>query len=166
MAQYRIAPMAWAQLTQLLHYDPQTGVLKWKLAGRNGAHGRAGYFHKGMRRWFVTINAKQHLASRIAWFLMTKDWPRGQIDHKNGNCEDDRFSNLRDGTSRQNQQNQRRPHVNNKSGFLGVSLHKGRWRATIKIHGKYRQLGYYNSPEIAHMAYVEAKRQFHEFGEL
>jgi hypothetical protein len=42
------------------------------------------------------------------------------------------------------------------SGFKGVSPYRGKWQATIRINGKLRWLGTYESPEDAARAYDNA----------
>ncbi len=91
--------------------------------------------------------------------------PTLEIDHKNGNRLDNRRSNLRLATHSQNLANSRiRP--NNKSGFKGVNKGTGnaRWAARITVNYKLIQLGLFNSPENAALAYDEAAR--HYFGEF
>lgn len=46
----------------------------------------------------------------------------------------------------------------------GVSFdsRRGKYRARITNHGSEVWLGYYDSPELAHDAYVEAKIRLHE----
>jgi hypothetical protein len=42
------------------------------------------------------------------------------------------------------------------SGFKGVSPYRGRWQATIRVNGKLRWLGTFNTPEDAARAYDDA----------
>jgi hypothetical protein len=56
---------------------------------------------------------------------------------------------------------------NNSSGFKGVSWSAptAKWRAEIRLHGKSRHLGYHDTPEAAHAAYVQASARMHgDFG--
>lgn len=63
------------------------------------------------------------------------------IDHINGNGLDNRKSNLRLVTKSQNMMN-RGKQSNNKSGYMGVSLHRNnKWRAYIKLNMKQIHLG-------------------------
>lgn len=80
-----------------------------------------------------------------------------EVDHKNGDMLDNRRSNLRVCTREQNAANQRIP-VTNTSGLKGVSWnkHAGRYGARIRIDGKARHLGYFDTPEAAHAAYCAA----------
>lgn len=85
-----------------------------------------------------------------------------QIDHVNGVKDDNRLSNLRLATHRENHQNRAR-NKNNKSGFLGVSPINGKWRAQIMADGKKLALGCFDAPEAARDAYLAAKAELHKF---
>jgi len=69
---------------------------------------------------------------------------------------DNRLENLREADQHQNNANQRR-NIKNTSGFKGVSFakHAKRWRAQIQIHGHLKNLGYFDTPELAHARYME-----------
>lgn len=88
-----------------------------------------------------------------------------QIDHINGDKLDNRRINLRICTASQNKANVDKP-ITNKSGYKGVSFHKitGKYRAVIKINGKYKHLGEFDNPEDAAVIYdINAKKYFGEF---
>ncbi len=92
----------------------------------------------------------------------------GLVDHDNQNKLDNAWSNLREGTKSQNSGNSKIPSTN-KSGFKGVSLCRMtyRWRASIRINGKEKNLGRYDTPEEASAAYEEAAiAHFGEFASL
>lgn len=93
---------------------------------------------------------------------MTGGWPTNEIDHKNGVKDDNRFGNLRQATHLLNQQNQRKAQRKNKAGLLGVCAKRNGFMASIKVNGKNKWLGSFSTPELAHAAYVAAKRKFHE----
>src|SRR5690348_3341834 len=89
--------LTWEALVDVLSYDPATGEFRWVKSGRLGWVGRlAGNVDKreGYRR--IEILGRGFFASRLAWLYMTKRWPRGLVDHKNGVRDDDRWGNLRD----------------------------------------------------------------------
>jgi HNH endonuclease/AP2 domain len=90
-------------------------------------------------------------------------WPKGEIDHVNGNKDDNRWENLREATRSQNIANARTPGCNT-SGYKGVYFDRSKprvkpWRASITVDGRTVRLGYFATPEKAWLAYVLAARK-------
>lgn len=58
--------------------------------------------------------------------------------------------------------------TDNESGLLGVRWHKRdrRWHARIMVDGAPKHLGSFGTSDEAQAAYLAAKRQLHEFGEI
>jgi len=77
------------------------------------------------------------------------------VDHINGKRFDNRKSNLRICTERENHMNQRVQTKLKSSMFKGVGFHKwaNKFRAYIKINGKAKQLGLFNTQHDAAFAY-------------
>lgn len=91
------------------------------------------------------------------------DAPEGKlVDHKNRDSMDNRRCNLRFATKGQNNMNQggRR---GASSEYKGVSWYKPKkcWRGMIKVNGKNKSLGYFESEVKAAKAYDEAARKYH-----
>lgn len=89
-------------------------------------------------------------------------------DHINGNKLDNRKSNLRICTPRQNSCN-RKIGCQSKSRFLGVTYHKrdNRFQASIRTGKERLYLGYFKTDIEAAMAYNEAAQKYHgEFARL
>ena len=159
-------------LRSILHYDPETGVFTWREradrpAWWNTRHAgqRAGGLQWGKHTAYVLIriNGRNYKAHRLAWLYMTGEWPSGDIDHEDGDGLHNWFINLRDATRAQNSGNTRR-RSHNTSGFKGVTRKGRRWAAQIMIDGRKCYLGTFDTPELAHAAYVEAARA--HFGEF
>jgi hypothetical protein len=152
------------ELKELLHYDSETGIFSWRnyRSGISKSKVAGTLDHHGYIR--IKINYVIYEAHRLAWLYEYGVVPKGEIDHRNHNRSDNRIENIRDVSITINRQNQSIPQKHNKSGFLGVSLFKetGKYRAQITVEGKKKHLGYFDTPEQAHDAYVAAKRQFHE----
>lgn len=90
------------------------------------------------------------------------------VDHINHNGLDNRKSNLRISTVLQNSFN-RRSNNGSTSQYKGVSWksERNKWRAEIRVGGKDKQLGYFNSEiEAARKYDAEAKAAFGEFAFL
>lgn len=147
-----------------LDYSPETGVFTWKkhrqkcyVGKTTGEFNSNGYF-------VVRYRGVRYLAHRLAWFYVHGEWPEKHLDHINGDCTDNRIGNLRPCAINENAQN-RRQQSNNTSGYIGVSWHKVRkmWRASINYKGKHIHLGNFETKELAHDAYLKAKRLYHTF---
>lgn len=154
------------RLRELVSYDPQNGVFRWVAPPKHKgpAVGKvAGSDHGGGYRK-IKIDGRQHLAHRLAWLYVHGEWPRGLLDHVNGDRGDNRIVNLREATEAQNGQNRRRSQSNNAARLLGVApTRSGRWKAQIHVAGKQTHLGTFATPEQAHEAYLSAKVRLHEF---
>jgi hypothetical protein len=92
----------------------------------------------------------------------------GLFDHINRNRLDNRKSNLRKATYKQNSWN-RAKKTSSKSKYKGVSWHKirGKWNATIKTGVNKTHLGSFDTEEAAALAYnYAAKKHFGQFAVL
>lgn len=154
----------------ILSYDPDTGVLRWKLRtdvrsawNQKFAGKVAGPVGKGYVK--ITINDRAFYAHRLAWLIITGQWPLNEIDHKDQNPANNRWDNLRIATRQQNQQNRKR-HKSNTSGFKGVfkNQHGVTWSAQIYRFGKKIHVGCFPTAEAAHAAYCVASRD--HYGEF
>ena len=149
---------------EYINYDPETGILSWKKTSSNAAQAgkltSPGLNDNGYHQ--IQIKGKSYKAHRLAWMIHYGEMPKGQIDHINGIRTDNRIDNLRCVTSQMNTHNQRKAHINNKCGYLGVSRSQnGKFRAEIRVNGKKIHLGTFESPEEAYSAYLTAKSQLH-----
>lgn len=154
------------RLRALFKYDPEAGVFtrlttcfRSKAGDHVGSVNQLGYLA-------TRIDGRHYKVHRLAWLYVHGSMPTGVIDHINGDKLDNRIANLRDCTSGQNLQNQRRAQGSN--GLLGAHWHKatGTWQSQIKVNKKQKHLGYFDTPEDAHAAYIDAKRRLHPFGQL
>jgi HNH endonuclease len=146
-----------------ISYEPETGFFRWAVSGHGIQKGAiaGSSTSEGYRQ--VRIGFKTYRAHRLAWFLTHGEWPEGEIDHINGDRSDNRLSNLRVVDRAGNSQNRRGPQKNNRSGLLGICwvVHAKRWRAQIMVRKVMHRLGYFDSPEAAHKAYMAAKSSLH-----
>ena len=155
--------MTQAELTRMLHYNPNSGVFTWRASSRRGWNGKRAGWVDEQGYLYIKIAGTLRPAHRLAWLYMTGAWPpSGYIDHIDTDPSNNRWENLRDATKRTNQENRRRPGRRNKAGFLGVSPNGDRWSASIVSHRNKHHLGTFDTPQEAHVAYVAAKRQLHK----
>jgi hypothetical protein len=154
------------RVKELLDYDAETGVFKWRVTRGSVVKGdiAGGFKDRGYMQ--IGVDGVMYSLHRIAWLYANGTWPEGDIDHINGDRSDNRLANLRNVSRRMNLQNQRRPHKTNSCGFLGVYLEKksqkyiARLRVPGCAHGGH-QIGRYDTAEEAGAAYIEAKRRLH-----
>jgi hypothetical protein len=152
------------RIRELVHCDPDAGVFTWikptsfrvSAGDIAGSVSDEGYV-------FVTIDGYRHRAHRLVWMWVHGRWPVDFLDHINGNKSDNRISNLREVSNSLNMQNQKRALAHNKCGFLGVHKHSlcEKWTAQIKVNGVNHYLGLFATAEMAHKAYLKAKRELH-----
>lgn len=160
----RLDNLTHARLKEVLRYDQETGVFTWKArvsirvrtGDRAGSIGRQGRRH-------IRVDGVLYAASRLAYFHVTGVRPVGQIDHIDADPTNDRFANLRDVSQALNCENRRKPYSNSKTGVLGVMQSaSGRYCAQVRKERRSIHLGTYDTAEVAHAAYVQAKRRLHE----
>ena len=142
------------QLRAALHYDPDTGVFTRRSTGRV----------LGAKRgtWYVSIRVggQSRSGHRLAWLYVYGAWPLNHIDHIDGDRLNNRIANLRDVPRAVNMQNMRGAAKNN----FGATYNKRakKWFSQIRVNGKNKPLGYFDTAEAASAAYIAAKRAFHE----
>lgn len=156
-------------------YSKKDGLLRWRfpagMGGKIPAGSVAGGIHpEGYRQ--VSVNGKTYRVSRIIWLYVTGKWPKGQLDHKDRNPGNDKWSNLREANGSQNKANNGK-YKRQKPGkchceFKGVmAVQKARsirYRAGITKDGKRMNLGSFDTAEQAHAAYMKAAKAL--FGEF
>lgn len=154
------------QASEWLRYEPETGNLYWAKSPRNGiligdiagSVSRRGYLT-------VMIGCRAYKAHRLAFLLYHGRSPEGVIDHANGDISDNRISNLRDATLRQNSHN-RKKRIGTLHPLKGIRYRKDRskWQALITVDGKRLHLGTFNTAADAHQAYCSAAKE--HFGQF
>jgi HNH endonuclease/AP2 domain len=150
---------------EVLDYDRETGICTWKvsLSRRTKVGAVAGSLYKN-GYLVVSIDGVRRGLHRVIFLMETGAWPPCEIDHCDLNRSNNRWNNLRPATKSQNRGNCPQ-HKDNKSGFKGVYLDKGRyWCATITVRAKKCYLGTFDTAEEAHAAYLAAAAKgFAEF---
>jgi len=130
-------------------YDAVMAVGKW-YADRSC---RTFYARKNFQRGGKWTFVKMH--------TLITGWD--YVDHINGNGLDNRRANLRHATDALNSRN-RRIRSDNTSGYKGVHLSRGKWRAVLTRDGRVVFHGSFDSAEDAAHAYDAAARE--HFGEF
>lgn len=169
-------------LRELLDYDPENGTFFWKERSEDqfkadkSTVGRIAASWNSRRagtRAFVTPDESGRLsalvlsirvdAARVAYAIHYGKWPKGHIDHIDGDCANNRISNLRDVTHLENMKNVKR-RIDNSSGVTGVRRRNGKWIAENCERGRRKCLGQFEEKEHAIIARKAAEKVlgFHE----
>lgn len=154
-------------LRERLKYCHKTGFLYWRkslpkhiphTAARKSwnskfAGEKAGCLKKdGYIRVF--LSGRTYAAHRLAWALHYGQWPEKDIDHINGDKQDNRITNLRQAESCENCWN--RSHGQNKKLPKGIRKRDSRYKhkkysGRIAVHGRR-----YTTPGFATVAEAES----------
>lgn len=142
-----------ARLKELLHYNPETGLFTRVKALQKGKIGSIAGYDRLNSYVKIGLDRKYYMAHRLAWFYMTGKWPNSLIDHINGIKNDNRWANLREATSQQNNWNKKVSRLN-RTGLKGVYLIRNKYRVYIC-------LGSFSNKEEAKAAYNKAAEKLH-----
>ena len=142
------------ELKSLLNYDDKTGIFTWrKSSGPVKSGSVAGYVNeKGYI--LIGIKGKSYRAHRLAWLYVTGEHPVNVIDHINGVRDDNRLSNLRSCTQKENINN---PLARKKSSLtqpIGKSGVRGVMKYSQKVKNKH---GYEDKTYHYYLAYIDTK---------
>lgn len=153
----------------LFDYNPETGVMSWAVNRRGGVRKGdpvGGLIKKPDGKRYLGMNCQRRFlrVHRLIWLWVHGEFPNGEIDHIDGNGLNNRLSNLRVVTRKENAHNQRL-HSHNTSGVCGVSYDtRGkRWVAVIYVESKRIHLGRFRGKSDAEKArkMAEEKYGFH-----
>ncbi len=152
----------------LFEYNPRTGILRWKHRSDVGKWWNTRYAGKELCTidkdgyLIALIGRKRYPAHRLAWIIVTGEWPKNDIDHRRKPRTNNKFKNLREATRAQNIYNSDR-RSDNTSGHRGVYWNKAaqKWQAFIKADSIYRYLGIYKDKTNAIAARQEAAKNLH-----
>jgi hypothetical protein len=103
-------------------------------------------------RWQIYRDGHNYRRHRLVYAMHTNEWPL-EIDHEDRDSLNDRIGNLRPATRMQNVANQG-VFVGSASGKKGATRTRGgRWRSEIKLSGRRKSLGAFDTPDEAAEVY-------------
>ena len=140
-------------------YNSTTGLLTRKIKTVGNSIGDTAGHINAEGYVVVKYHSKAFKAHRLAWLLTYKQWPKGVIDHIDGNKSNNAILNLRDVSNSTNSLNTSLV-SKNKSGYKGVTFHHNKWRSRIMVDGVSIIIGSFNTPEEASSAYEAFKKEF------
>lgn len=149
------------QLKLLLHYDPLTGVFtRTRFSKGCKAGDIAGTQDNNPDSYInISVKGKSYGAQRLAVLYMTGEWPKGVVDHKDGNRKNNVWKNLEDKSHSDNLLGYRKP-SKTLSRLRGVTWHEkaGAWVAQHMVRGEKIYLGLFDDLDIAD-ASLKASRE-------
>ncbi len=130
------------RLKEVLDYDADTGIFKWREAIGNPPVGAEAGCLDSLGYIVVKIDRKPYKAHRLAFLYMEGYLPENTVDHANRKTWDNRWANLREVSLSCQNRNRSTP-KNNTSGVKGVSYRKnrGKFHADVSINGVLIYLG-------------------------
>lgn len=143
------------------------GELVWRRNNRRAKAGTvAGCRSYDGRYNLVGIDGKAYFTHRVLYAMYHKADPGElQIDHRDGDTLDSRVGNLRLATPAQNRQNGKVQRLGLKGAYRSSTGTGKQWVSAIMSGGSRHFLGYFDTEQEAHMAYVRASAVHHgEFG--
>ena len=146
--------MSQEQVKEIYSYNPDTGDFQRK----GGYIGIEETSNKYLRAHYM---GKTYSVHRLIFIYMTGIAPANDVDHIDHDRQNNKWSNLRLVTRKQNMQNASRSKANT-SGFTGVCWCKqqSQWQAQIMVDGKLKKLGRFNSKIDAVAARIRANNHY------
>lgn len=138
----KVITLTHERLLERLDYDPVTGIFLWKVRPSNRTKiGDCAGLISGNGHRYISIDGDKFQGSRLAWFYVHKEWPKGDIKQRDGDHDNCSIENLRD-VSRIDSARERGIVSSNSTGFKGVSPAPfGRFQASITWNYKQISLG-------------------------
>lgn len=149
-----MATITHSKLMELLRYDPKSGLFIRRVSRQKHCAGEVAGVLNDQGYIVIKIEGRSYKAHRLAWFYMTGEWPKKDVDHRNRCRSDNRWRNLRDVSRTINVMNTGLL-ASNTSGFRGVTYlpRQNRWLA--KCRRQY--LGVFRTAQEASAAYEAAR---------
>lgn len=147
-------------LRAVLKYDPLTGIFIWCDCPWPRRHnGKQAGAPRGARGNYIriAIDGTRYYAHRLAWLYMTGEWPEGQLDHADGDVQNNAWHNLRIASPSQNAAN-RRPA--DRPLPKGVTEMTRGYLASITVDYQSIKLGCFKTPAEAHAVYAATAQKF------
>ena len=110
---------------------------------------------------YIQLAGKKYAAHRLVWLIEHGSFPKLFIDHIDGNKLNNKIENLREATSKQNNENKGVP-KNSKTGVRGVSYNRKlkKYVAQIQHNGVGHYLGIHDTLDGAREAYLQGVTKF------
>jgi len=156
---------------EILDYNPETGVFKWKW--REGVSKCINARYSGKKAGnvrtdgyvLIRINFRLYQAHRLAWLIVHGEWPPKDLDHIDGGPGNNRIDNLRIATRNENMRN-RKQHKNNATGIKGVHWGKRDRKFVAQIMAGNKRLHLGSFATLAEAAAAREAAEIKYFGDF
>lgn len=148
------------ELKSLMVLDYTTWEFTWKVKKGKAGIGKVVGSHDTKGYKTTSIGGTSYKIHRLIWLYVYGEWPKGVLDHIDGNKSNNCLSNLRDTNQMINGANRTKLNKNNTSGYLGVYRDKKKWNAELIYLGEKFRLGSFDTPEKANEALIAFKMEF------
>ena len=133
-----------AELKEILHYDPGTGIFTWKTDGRGRGHKIGNVAGTCTEYGYIRIGiyGRYYMAHCLAILYTDGYLSEYTVDHIDRVRDNNRRNNLRE-ASHQCQMRNSGINKNNFSGIKGVTWNKtyNKWQAQVMVNGMCKYLG-------------------------
>lgn len=164
-------------LLQCFDYHAENGTVTWRVRptghffraqdcapwNKRYASRAAGTVRKTPIEYvYLRIMNENWLAHRVIYKMVTGNEPINEVDHRDTDSLNNRWSNLREATEHENNRNT----TKKRDTFFplkGVvkSVTDGKYQSRVYINGRQIWLGTFDSMEAAHDAYCDAAKMYH-----
>ena len=161
------------RLNECFEYNKDTGVLRWKTRPldhfscvgvcnmwNSKRAGKEIKFTEVSGYIVVRLDGYLYKAHRIIFKLMTGNDPKVNIDHRDSDRTNNKWSNLREASDVQNTHNAKMK-KSSTTGFKGVYVKGKKFGTEIRANGVRHFLGTFNTAQEAYTVYCEAAVRLH-----
>ena len=154
------------RLKQVLDYNPETGAFIRRKNGKAAGslhwpRGKTGNGERQNNKYrLISIDAKNCQAHNLAWFWMTEEWPKRQVDHIDFDGTNNTWSNLRLANPAHQMAHRRGKNRDLPKGVDWMTGNRRRpYRARLNYNGGIYQIGCFETAQAAHDAYCRKGRE-------
>lgn len=153
------------RVKKLITYDPLSGEVTWNInisgIKKGSKAGSISTDKSGRKYHNIRLDTFAFRTHRIIYLYMTGKFPKGLVDHLNGDTLDNRWENLKDVTHSENARNCSK-RKDNTSGYTGVNWRNdtNKWQVSINENNKKHNLGCFTNLEDAVAARKKAEVKY------
>jgi hypothetical protein len=153
-------PIPVDKVRERLHYDPETGIFRWKTGNTwrgddvAGAVNDRGYVQ-------IALDGILYYGHRVAWAHYYGEQPPPLLDHWDRNRQNNSIKNLRAATPSQSNANRKGRNNGLPKGVYRTK--SGKFTARVGVRNSRPHLGMFDTPEEARQVYQNRMKEL--FGE-